>query len=153
MRGKVFHVTTTSAAAQIIRSGTLKLNTAGRFTPSSQQSACSYFAAQGCISMCDFRAVTDRQIDAARNKVDFFNPSHANDAPVFFFLRKEFFACLQYAPDVWDPSALGKTFLPDIEVGYPGDLSTEKLEADVLYVTVMRPPPSLLLQAIRDAGD
>lgn len=153
LRGKVFHVTTTSAAAKIISSGALKLNTAGRFAQSSKQSGCGYFAVQGCISMCDLRAVTDRQIDAARDKFDFFNPPHAKDEPVFFFLREEFFACLQYPPDVRHESAAGTIFVPDIEVGYPGELPVDQLDADVLYVTVKRPTPSPRLQAIKDAGD
>jgi hypothetical protein len=145
LRGRVFHVTTAMAFRRIVGDGAIRPNRDGSLTTRSRYDN-AYFRANGCVSLCDLRSVSEEEIQVALGQYYFLDPEPHDGSPVFLFIRAD---C---ATDLI-PWRQQRTESPEmlvvsyIEAGYRGNLPLECVE-EALAVDVIRPPPTPHLEAL-----
>ena len=85
--GRVFHVTSQHAFAEILASGQIHPNVNGTYT-SPFGSSNSYFRKRGCVGLFDYRAATPEQIEASISKCSPYPACECDGRLAFLFLSE-----------------------------------------------------------------
>jgi hypothetical protein len=140
--GRVFHVTTPEAFANLLAEGMIKTNENGDFAFTFGQSANSYFRRRGCVSVFDLRSVTSAQSEDSLRKYYFLTTWFTTNKPVFLCLNSTGFERLIPWIRWKEEEAYHEMVIPYVEAGYPGDIPIDLIDAAV-RVEVDNPPSPL----------
>lgn len=148
LKGRVFHVTGSEAYQHIVLDGAVRPNDKGAFNTNFGFSELSYFRRRGCVSVCDFRDVTDDELEEGLRKYNCLRPVHDWSLVAYLVLGEE----AQQSVITWAQAVQedGLTIqgVPRIEGGYPGPLAVEELE-EVILVEIIADP---WLRSLREAS-
>lgn len=156
LRGRVFHVTCWRNVPQIRENGEISVNRDCALRTGFGSSLNSFFRLRDCVSVFDYRNITDEQLDQSLRKCAPYQAGHScNFELAIFFLSRSTF-------DRLEPWTLWKTAKPNgelgipgvvpyAEAGHPGPIQLKSI--DELLRVKMNYAPSRLELAHRAAGE
>ena len=144
LKGKLFHVTSYQAFERIIKNGDIKVNDSG--VPRWPTFTKSYASSRDLICLFDLRRASDERINYALKKIDFLNPPHCKEKPVFLFFKKTI------APKIISCNEVGhnEQYVPYIEAWHPSPLSIENVDR-ILKVNIILDEDSQHRENLADA--
>jgi len=134
LRGRVFHATSPSALAGIIKEGHVRSNADARFRFTKPQSEKNYGRRNGMPCLFDLRRVSALQLAEALPKLYFVNLFSGHT--IFLILRRAAEAQLQFPPHSLAEVNYQYVWIPHVEAYYPTDLPVDQIEL-ALDVTVV----------------
>lgn len=144
--GRVFHVSTHGRLDSILQDGAILAD-----PPAGPSYDKAYFRNHGCVSLFDLRSATNDEIDLALDRYNFLNYHGDRQHPAFFLLKPDGLDSIIDSSEDLAKQAIGWQIVPDLEVGYPGDLSLALVD-EILKVTVEHPPDPPFLAALKAAN-
>lgn len=156
LRGRVFHTTTIPAFEQICVDGFIKTNVDGSLLQKPRYHN-AYFRARDCVSVCDLRSVTDRELDVGLSAYNFLEPDGLNGlktgvgTAAFLFLSDDACGVLISWRRQMEEKAFTELVVPHIEAGHPGAVPLDII-TEALLVTIDYPPPNAHLRALLKVG-
>lgn len=142
---RVFHVTGRPAFESILKDRALKPLQDLSFGYG--VSNC-FFRKRGCLSVCDLRALSAKQLDTALTKFFFLNPSHTDNRPAFFLLNPRIHEHLVPWTEWRKEEAWSDRVVPDLEAGYPREIRLSDVD-EILELEIENPPDPLTLALLR----
>jgi hypothetical protein len=149
VRGRVLHVSCASNIDSILRHGILP-NTEGGLATSFGSSSSSFFRLRGCVSVFDYRAVSDEHFESSWRACSPATALHqCNDRVALFVLRPEACDTLE-SWQLWKSTeSYSQMVVPHVEAGHPGPIPIESIE-ELIELAVVR-TPSPIADALRQA--
>lgn len=154
LRGRAFHLTCLAYVPAILEAARIRVNTDGALATAFGFSKNSFFRARGCVSVFDYRAVTDEELDWSLSRCSPYQAlGPCSNALAIFFLNQE-------ASDRLIPWTLSKTesstqmIMPYVEAGHLGDIPLASID-EMLQVKLPPDDPNSLpamLRAAREKG-
>lgn len=137
LRGRVFHVTCRSNLESICTAGAILPNEAGKLQSTFGSSQISFFRLRGCVSVFDYRDITDEDLQTSLANCAPYQPfrSCSNELAVLFLCPEAYSQLEPWTSHRGTPTMV----VPYAEAGFPGAISLSMVE-EILHVTVEHTP-------------
>jgi hypothetical protein len=128
LRDRVFHVSCCSTIESMLADGGILSNELGKLGMAFGSSAHSYFRFRGCVSLFDFRNLSDEELLHALDACSPWSAARAcNYQLALWFLSPKAYFGLESGRD-WNPKvAPGQIVVSFVEVGHPGRISLRSI--------------------------
>lgn len=135
-RGRVFHVTLADTLTAIRADGEIRPNTTGQYSsPVGRYN--SFFRNRGCVSLFDYRSVTEEELAGSLpqcSAATWMHASRGSELAILLLARER---CPELQPwSLWkDENALSEMIVPHVEAGHRGPVPLDLVD-EVLCVEV-----------------
>ncbi|MBN8792389.1 MAG: hypothetical protein J0I01_09200 [Stenotrophomonas nitritireducens] len=150
LRGRIFHITSTSNFLEIVRAGAIKHNRDGELKSNGNYNA--YFKNRGCVSFCDLHGnLQPRKVrEAALRKYDIFGQGDG-ERSVFLFLHPSKYEKIISWTHWKAEKAWSEMVVPHLEAGYPGSVPLHEVEEALLVHIPLSESAATFLRATQEA--
>jgi hypothetical protein len=137
LQGRVFHVSLFSNLGQILGTGNILPNQHGQFTTTFGSSENSFFRNRGCVSLFDYRSVTQEELNDSVFKCSPMQPAYSGSAVAIFMLADSTCPPL-LSWQMWkEAKAWSEMVVPYVEMGHHGPLPLSLVD-EIMCVEVIK---------------
>lgn len=150
LRGRVFHVTCSAYLPAIFSDRSIKANLSSDLPTAFGGSKNSFFRLRGCVSVFDYRDVTQEQLEVSLRKCSPYQAGHrCNFELAIFFLSPSTYGQLVPWTKWKETESYGEMVVPHVEAGHSGDITLDSID-ELLKVRMLYEPSAFEL-AVREA--
>jgi hypothetical protein len=148
LRERAFHVTCQRNLDAILRAGAIAVNADGTLETTFGSSSNSFFRNRGCVSIFDYRNISDKDLDDSIFRCSPWQPAERCDWHLaFLFLTEEARRQLRPWTEWKTTQSLREMVVPYAEAGFPGAVPISAI-SDILEVS-FEYTPHPFIEALR----